>query len=367
MISRLSLSRRSLAGLALTLAGLRAARASEPWLVCQVVELSGPFAAAGDAWRNGVELAVQEINADGGLLGRLVQVMTFDAQSNPAAARAALLRGLESDPLAVVGPAMSAPARSMLAVPRGIRPLLLGGGAADLIGPAHPNVFRTLPSDAVLMTRLAGWLRDGGGARRLAILSHASEPFRDRGEALARAARGAGLEITGETVTGTDLAADVARALRGAPDTAALLLPAGPAGHAAALARRSAPTVSVIGGASLLAPKSLAAAGEAAEGLRAQVLLADDPDAAELLAFRTRFQRRNADPADAAALGGYVALTGLRAAIAQAGSTEPRAVSEALRRVHVLDGGGWDDNGESTRPSWIVEWRDGAPAVLKKL
>ncbi len=351
-------------GLALALCAA-APGGSPPLLVTQVVELTGFAAALGDAWRNGVEMAVLEINAAGGLRGRLVQVMTFDAQSASAGARAAMAKALEADALAVLGPVLPSAARGAVAVPRSGRAQLLGAGTADLSGAAHACVFHAVPSDAAMMARLAGWLRGDGHAKRLAILSAAAEPWRDQAEALARAARAAGLEIA--AAGSGDPATDVPRLLRAAPDTLALLLPAEHAGRAAALARRESASVALIGGESLAAPHAIELAAAAAEGLRAHVLLGSDPAAPELLAFQARYAARFKEAPSELALAGYIALIAVRAAVDLTGSTDARAVCEALPKVSVLGSPGWDASGDSRRPSWIVQVRGGRAAMLAKL
>ena len=43
-----------------------------------VIELSGAGATVGTNWRNAVELAVNEINAKGGILGRKIELAHYD-------------------------------------------------------------------------------------------------------------------------------------------------------------------------------------------------------------------------------------------------------------------------------------------------
>ena len=51
-----------------------------------VVELSGAGVTSGTMWRDGIELAVRELNAAGGILGRRIEVTRFDTASNPGQA-----------------------------------------------------------------------------------------------------------------------------------------------------------------------------------------------------------------------------------------------------------------------------------------
>src|SRR5215218_7333056 len=72
-----------------------------------VIELSGPGAVSGTNWRDGVILAVDEINAKGGILGRKIDTRHVDTQSNPGVSRAQIQKVLDSDPYVVLGPIYS--------------------------------------------------------------------------------------------------------------------------------------------------------------------------------------------------------------------------------------------------------------------
>src|SRR5690348_11825410 len=104
----MKLTRRRFAGTALAVAGVRPQVTVPPSFddtvhIAQLVDVSGAAAHVGDAWRNGVEMAVQEINAAGGLGGRLVEVTSYDGQSSPPVAKTAVQRALEGAPSALLG------------------------------------------------------------------------------------------------------------------------------------------------------------------------------------------------------------------------------------------------------------------------
>ena len=50
--------------------------------LADVAELSGSGATVGTNWKNGIDLAVVEINAAGGILGAKIVVTHADSQSN---------------------------------------------------------------------------------------------------------------------------------------------------------------------------------------------------------------------------------------------------------------------------------------------
>lgn len=70
--------------------------------------LSGGFAAWGQAHEDGLAFAVQEINDDGGVLGRDLEVSSVDTESNPTEAATQFERLVESDgAIAITGPVSS--------------------------------------------------------------------------------------------------------------------------------------------------------------------------------------------------------------------------------------------------------------------
>src|SRR5918992_6237276 len=76
------------AGLLLvTVSAATALAQGAPIKLADVAELSGGGATVGNNWKNGIDLAIEEINAKGGVLGRKLEVTHADSQSNPGVAR----------------------------------------------------------------------------------------------------------------------------------------------------------------------------------------------------------------------------------------------------------------------------------------
>ena len=65
--------------------------------IANIVELSGAGATAGTNFKNGVELAVKEINAAGGILGKKIESVTSDTQSNPGVAKGLTQKAIDDD------------------------------------------------------------------------------------------------------------------------------------------------------------------------------------------------------------------------------------------------------------------------------
>ena len=68
--------------------------------------LTGGAAAYGNAVKNGAEIAIEEINAKGGVLGKKIVLVKADSKSDPAEAANAATKLISSDKVkAIIGPA----------------------------------------------------------------------------------------------------------------------------------------------------------------------------------------------------------------------------------------------------------------------
>jgi branched-chain amino acid transport system substrate-binding protein len=368
----MTLTRRGLtAGLLAAPSLARRAQASPPLIFSQAIELSGPAAGAGDAWRNGVEMAVQEINAAGGVLGQKLQMNTFDSHNG----RSAVQRALEGDVVALLGPVtpdsvrMAAP----LARAAGIAHIV-GAEAAELAAPGGA-LFRTAPGPAVRMPRLAAWLGEEMKAKRISLVWSNTEFGRGDRDALAGALRARGLEVVSDqpVVPGpAGTAADVSALVRAAPDAAVVLLPEAECVRFLQAARRQALRTPLVGDTTLAAHRVLAQAGAAAEGVRCQLGFA--AEAPEVAAFRSRYIDSFKEEPDAAAAKGYTAVGLLAGGVARLGRADRAALPEALRGITLAAGkaamimdASWDATGEMDRATFMVEVHEGRVSLLRTL
>jgi branched-chain amino acid transport system substrate-binding protein len=110
--------------------------------------LTGARADLGAAMVSGAKLALQVVNADGGVLGHQVKLDPQDDVSDPADAVPAAAREINSDhAVAIVGPIVqTAPVVLPLAAKAGI-PMLMWGGGAAFDHETSPYFFRLAPSD----------------------------------------------------------------------------------------------------------------------------------------------------------------------------------------------------------------------------
>lgn len=156
----------------------------------------GPGAAVGQGLRTGIDVAVAEIDAAGGVLGRLVVVRARDEGADTAATALAVSDLLGQGVDAIVGP-VSARAAALVverASAAGVitcNPVTAAPGPATRAG--RDLVVRTLPS-ATLSGAALGQVLAETGSRKVAVVAPADEYGRAMADGALAAVRGLGIE-----------------------------------------------------------------------------------------------------------------------------------------------------------------------------
>ena len=159
-----------LAGALLAFAAATSAHAQAIKLA-DVAELSGGGATVGTNWKNGIDLAIEEINAKGGVLGRKLEVTHADSQSNPGVARAQVQKALDAEPYVLLGPGYSGSVKvtAPLAAEAGITQIM-GGEAAELTQAGNKFLFRTSFGQQSSMPKVAKYIHDEMKAKSVAVV-----------------------------------------------------------------------------------------------------------------------------------------------------------------------------------------------------
>ena len=161
-----------------------------PVVVGAVVSATGAQAAAAEGYRRALLLWEEEVNAEGGLLGRRVEVRLRDDRSQGVRARAEYEKLIEEGAHALIGPYGSAATLLGAAVAeRARRVMINGAGPARSVHRRAPKyLFQTgapYASYGVGVLELAR----SAGIERLFILARDDPRSRDMGEATAEFAR----------------------------------------------------------------------------------------------------------------------------------------------------------------------------------
>ena len=136
-----------------------------------LVELSGTGATSGTNFDNGVKLAVKEINAAGGILGRKVNYVSLDTQSNPGVAKALAQKAVDQNAYVVMGPVFSGSIMVSMAETRKAEiPNFTGGEAAAITQQGNPYIFRTSFTQATAMPKIANYIRETVKAKTVDVI-----------------------------------------------------------------------------------------------------------------------------------------------------------------------------------------------------
>src|SRR5262245_2732317 len=136
-----------------------------------VGEISGQLAVSGGNFRDGIILAVEEINARGGMLKQKLNLTLYDTQTNPGVARAQMQKAVDGEPYVIFGPVLSGNVKVTLEMVKQAEvPQFIGGEAAELITLGNPYMFRTSFGQQIGMPKIANYIRDELKAKSIALI-----------------------------------------------------------------------------------------------------------------------------------------------------------------------------------------------------
>ena len=131
----------------------------EPIRIGMLTELSGPFAPWGVSVRNGMQMAVQEINDAGGINGQPLELVERDTQSTPEEGVTALRGMIERDGIVAAGGVISSDvglATARIAEQEQIPLFLVKAGSSAILTADSRYTFRTcLPAAPMTMGPVA--------------------------------------------------------------------------------------------------------------------------------------------------------------------------------------------------------------------
>ncbi|QCK88566.1 amino acid ABC transporter substrate-binding protein [Phreatobacter aquaticus] len=324
-----------LMGLGLAAALVAPASAQQTVKLIDVAELSGAGATAGTNWRNGIDLAVQHINARGGILGRQIQITHYDSQTNPGATRAAVQRAIDEDTYAVLGPVFSGPiGASMQIAQRAEIAQFVGGEAANLTRQGNQFLFRTSLSQAAAMPKIAAYLKDTVKATKIAVIFVNNDFGKGGRDAIIPELTSRGMQVVADVSTEqgqTDFAADAIRIRNSGADAVFVYLNEDESARFLRAARQQGITAPLVGETTLLGQKVIELAGDAANGARGHVGLSIDAPVPAFQEFGRQFRERFGSTPDHNGLKGYMAVFMIKWATEKMGRFDKKGVAETLR------------------------------------
>src|SRR3954462_7953804 len=299
--------------------------------IANIVELSGGGATAGTNFKNGVELAVREINATGGILGKKIQTTTADTQSNPGVAKGLAQKAIDDNVFAVFGPVFSGSIMvSMAETRRAEIPNFTGGEAASITKQGNPYIFRTSFTQDTAMPKIARYIANNLKAKTVALIYVNNDYGKGGRESLMKALEPLGVKVTSDVSTDqnqVDFSAAVLKAKQSNADVVFVYLNEEESARALRELRKQGVSKPIVGETTLVGQKVIELAGDAANGAIAHVGLTVDAPMPAMRAFRARFEKEYRYTPDHNGIKGYTGLYLLKAAIEKVGKPDRKAVA----------------------------------------
>jgi branched-chain amino acid transport system substrate-binding protein len=360
-------------GAALTLAS--PALAQEKLKLINVVELSGAGATAGTNWKNGIDLAVADINAKGGILGRQIEIIHYDTQTNPGNTRAAVQRAIDEGTYAVLGPVFSGPiGASMQIAQRAEIAQIVGGEAAGLTRQGNPYIFRTSLSQAAAMPKIAAYMQKEIKAKNIAVVWVNNDFGKGGRDAILPELAKLGITVGADISTEqgqADFAADAIKVKNANVDAVFVYLNEEESARFLSAAKQQGVGKPMIGETTLLGSKVISLAGDAANGVRGHVGLSIDAPIPAFQEFGKKFQAKYNYASDHNGLKGYMAVSMIKWGTEKQKSFDKKGLADTLRGATITpaDEPGImiktkiEANGDLDRESFLAEVEGGKQVI----
>ncbi len=355
------------------------AQQQAPVPIFGLVELSGTGATAGTNFDNGVKLAVKEINAAGGILGRKVEYTSMDTQTNPGVAKALAQKAVDQGAYVVMGPVFSGSIIvSMAETKRAEVPNFTGGEAASITQQGNPYIFRTSFTQSTAMPKVAKYLKDNLKAKSVALIWVNNDFGKGGHDAMVKALDAQGIKVSADISTDpgqVDFSGAVLKVKQSNADALFVYTNEEESARALREIRKQGYDKPVIGETTLTGQKVIELAGEAANGAIAHVGLTVDAPQPTIKAFDEKFQKEYKYKSDHNGMKGYSAMYVVKAITEKNKKFDPKEFAKALHGAKisakeypgVLLDVTFDANGDLDRESFLVKVENGKQAVMTTL
>lgn len=341
-----------------------------------VAEMTGGGAPVGAMWRDGINLAVEDFNRKGGILGRRLDTMLMDTQSDPPTSVAVMRRAINEHPFAIMGTVYSSSTVANMDIARqaGI-PQMTGSEAVVIVQKGNPNVFLTSFSQHVGMAKLVRWLVEDLKAEKIALV-YVNDAF-------GRGGRETFLQFLKER--GKSVVADISTEVQQADFTPELTrVRASGATHLMIYnheeenarlmtqLRKLGLNIEPIGD-NLCTQTTIDPGGDAINGSKCHISMTPASPVPSMVDVNKRFQAKYGRVPDHNAFKAYIGTTMVKAAVERVGAFDQAKVRECLHgnlftaaeEPGLLMDMYVGENGDTDRESFIVEVKDRKPQVVK--
>ena len=362
-----------------SLIGVASIASAQNVKIVGLVELSGTGATSGTNFDNGIKLAVKEINAAGGILGKKIDYASFDTQSNPGVAKGLADKAVDDGAYVVMGPVFSGSIMvSMASTRRAEIPNFTGGEAAAITQQGNPYIFRTSFTQSTAMPKIANYIRDKVKAKTVDLVYVNNDFGKGGRDLIIKSLEARGIKI------GADISSDP-----GQVDFSSVVVKAKQSNGDALFAytneeesarllrelKKQGYKKPVIGETVLTSQKVIELAGDAANGAIAHVGLTADAPQAGVKKFDAAFQKEFNTRSDHNGLKGYIGMYTIKAVTEKMGKFDSKAFAAAMKNISLsakanpglLLDISYDENGDLDRESYLTTVVNGKQVVSEIL
>src|SRR5438067_2129636 len=344
-----------------------------------LVELSGTGATSGTNFNDGVKLAVKEINEKGGILGRQVDYIFNDTQSQPRTAKALSVKAVDDGAYVVMGPVFSGSILvSMAETKRAEIPNFTGGEAAPITQQGNPYIFRTSFTQAAAMPKVARYIKESVKAKTLALIWVNNDFGKGGRDVFMKTIEPLGIKVVADISTDpgqVDFSGAVLKARQANADALFVYCNEEESARALRELRKQGYDKPIIGETVLTSQKVIELAGDAANGAVAHVGLTADATSPLIRAFGAKFQKEYNYKPDHNGLKGYTGMYIGKAVTEKVGKLDPKAFADAMHGIKlsakdypgILMDVSFDKNGDLDRESFMTKAVNGKQEVIATL
>lgn len=367
-----------LSALLATTLGVAAAQADSVKLA-NVAELSGAGAAAGAVWHDGVKMAVEEINAAGGILGKEIELAEYDSQTDPQNSRAMVQKAIDDGAYILLGTVYSSSTVvNMLVAQQNGYPQFTGSESPTITAKGNPFIFRTAFGAQKGLPKLGAYIKDDLGASKVAVVWANTEFGKGGYNAFKSVAEANGIEIVADLPTEqgqVDFAADVARAKSSGAQAVFSYMTEEESARFLIEAQKQSLGLPIVGDTVIASQKVIDLAGDAANGVASHVGLTAEAPIPAIQEMAEKFKAKFDYGADHNAIKGYLGVYTIKYVTEMIGEFDRQKFTDKMHGLcldaatypGVLMDVCWDDTGEISRESFLVEVVDGAQKITKSL
>src|SRR5438876_7222002 len=352
---------------------------SPPVKIFGLVELSGTGATSGTNFNDGVKLAVKEINAAGGILGRKVEYTSSDTQSQPQIAKALAMKAKDEGAYVVMGPVFSGSILvSMAETRRAEIPNFTGGEAAAITQQGNPYIFRTSFTQSTAMPKVARYIKDTVKAKTVAMVWVNNDFGKGGRDTMSKALEEQGIKVAADISTDpgqVDFSGAVLKVKQSNADAVFVYTNEEESARALRELKKQGYDKPIIGETTLTGQKVIELAGDAANGAIAHVGLTVDAPQPGIKAFDEKFQKDYKYKSDHNGMKGYTGMYVVKAITERIKKFDGKEFAKTLHgaTIRAKDVPGvlldvtFDQNGDLDRESFMTKVANGKQQVVATL